>query len=53
MFKKTGDKETEEAGAESAPKTSASKKEKINMLAEVAAANQKEQEEAVEEEVVF
>ncbi|WP_407399043.1 single-stranded DNA-binding protein [Treponema sp.] len=53
VLKKSGDKETEEAGAESAPKASASKKEKLAMLAEVAAATQKEQEDAVEEEAVF
>lgn len=53
VLKKNGDKETEEAKAETAPKTSASKKEKLAMLTEVAAANQKEQEEAAEEKVIF
>ena len=43
--------ETETAAADEAPKTSASKKEKLAMLAEVAAATQKEQE--AEEEIAF
>ena len=51
VMKKTGDKETEEAKAEEAPETTASKKEKLAMLAEVAAATQKEQE--AEEEIAF
>lgn len=44
VLKKTGEQTVEAAAAESAPKSSASKKEKLAMLAEVAAAAQKEQE---------
>lgn len=51
VMKKNGDHETETAAADEAPKTSASKKEKLAMLAEVAAATQKEQE--AEEEIAF